>query len=121
MIFRAYLIVDRVPGTFRTLTGSQIAGFPTMNAHSQVRSIIRGGLGLTGEALRLPLLAVLSLLAPAVEVICGGLFLLGVFVSILFKVSAAGATFPFWLMIGISLGFAGFAILYHALIGLLSR
>ena len=92
-----------------------------MGARSQVRSIIRGGLRLTGEALRLPLLAVISLLAPVVQVVCGGLFLLGVFVSIAFKVSGAGATFPFWHMIGISLGFAVFVILHHALIGLLSR
>jgi hypothetical protein len=92
-----------------------------MGAHPQSGSVIRGGLRRTGEALRLPLLAVLSLLAPAVQVVCGGLFLLGVFVSIAFKVSGAGATFPFWHMIGISLGIAVFAILHHALIGLLSR
>jgi hypothetical protein len=98
-----------------------MARFSTMGAHSKVRSIIRGGLRLTGEALRLPLLAVVSLLAPVVQVVCGGLFLLGVFVSIAFKVSGAGATFPFWHMIGISLGFAVFAILHYALIGLLSR
>ena len=98
-----------------------MARFSTMGAHSRVRSIIRGGLRLTGEALRLPLLAVVSLLAPVVQVVCGGLFLLGVFVSIAFKVSGAGATFPFWHMIGISLGFAVFAILHYALIGLLSR
>jgi hypothetical protein len=78
-----------------------MARFSTMGAHSQVRSIIRGALRFTGEALRLPLLAVVSLLAPAVQVVCGGLFLLGVFVSIAFKVSGAGATFPFWLLTGV--------------------
>ena len=98
-----------------------MAPFSTMGARFQVRSIIRGGLRVTAEALRLPLLAVVSLLAPVVQVVCGGLFLLGVFVSIAFKVSGAGATFPFWHMIGISLGFAVYAILHCALIGLLSR
>jgi hypothetical protein len=93
----------------------------TMSTHSQARAIAGSSLRFGWNVVRLPLLAVLSLLAPVVQVVCGGLLLLGVFVSIAFRVSGAGAAFPFWHMIGISLGFAVFAILHYALIGLLSR
>lgn len=93
-----------------------------MNANSNsVRPIALGGLRLLWNLARLPTVAVLLLLAPAVEVVCGGLLLLGILVSIAFEVSGAGATFPFWHMIGLSLCFGVFVILYHAAIGLLSR
>lgn len=93
-----------------------------MSAHSiSVREIASGGLQLAWGIVRLPSLAVLVFLAPAVDFVCGGALLLGIFISIAFKVSGAGAAFPFWHMIGASLGFGAFAILYHALIGLLSR
>ncbi len=71
--------------------------------------------------MRLPLLAVLTLLAPIVQTVCAGLMLLGILVSFLFKLSAAGAAFPFWHMIGVSLGFGLLIVVWHALIGLLSR
>ena len=70
---------------------------------------------------RLPVLGLLLLLAPAVEWICGALLLLGLLVVFTFKISGAGAGFPFWSMIAASLGFGVFVILYHALIGVLSR
>src|SRR5882762_2051233 len=93
-----------------------------MSAHpNSVRSYATGGLRVVWNALRLPLLAVLVFLAPVVEFVCGGLLLLGLLVSIAFKVSGVGASFPFWHMIGLSLGFGAFVIVYHAVIGLLSR
>lgn len=92
-----------------------------MSAHPQVRSLASGGLRLTWGVVRLPLLAVLSLLAPLVGTVCAGLMLLGLFVSFLFKISAAGPTFPFWHGIGISLGCGAFVIVYYGLIRLLSR
>ena len=73
------------------------------------------------DVVRLPLLAVLVFLAPVVEFVCGGLLLLGLLVSIAFKISGAAAHYPFWPMVGLSLGFGLFVILYHALIALLSR
>jgi hypothetical protein len=76
---------------------------------------------LAWDLLRLPLLAVLTLLAPAVEFVCGGLLIFGILVSIAFRISGVGATFPFWHMIGASLGFGAFIVLYYGLIALLSR
>src|SRR5882762_8851882 len=93
-----------------------------MSAHpNSVRSFATGGLRLAWDVVRLPLLAVLMFLAPVVEFVCGGLLLLGLLVSIAFKISGVGVSFPFWHMIGVSLGFGAFVIVYHAVIGLLSR
>jgi hypothetical protein len=92
-----------------------------MSAHPQIRSVATGGLRLAWDVVRLPLLAVLSLLAPLVQTVCAGLMLIGVVVSIPFRISAAGPHFPFWHMIGISFGFGAFVIVYYGLIRLLSR
>ncbi len=92
-----------------------------MSAYPQIRSIATGGLRLAWDAVRLPLLAVLSLLAPVVQTVCAGLMLLGIAISIAFKISAAGPHFPFWHGIGTSLGFGAFILVYYALIRLLSR
>ena len=92
-----------------------------MSAHPQIRSIGSHSLRVAWTAVRLPLLALLSFLAPVVGTVCAGLMLLGIAVSILFKISAAGPHFPFWHMIGMSLGFGLFIVLYYALIALLSR
>jgi hypothetical protein len=68
---------------------------------------------------RVPLLGLLLLLAPLVESVCGALLLLSLLVSAAFKISGIG--FPFWPMITLSFGFGLFVILYHAVIGILSR
>src|SRR6267154_1776212 len=87
---------------------------------NSVRSTASGALRLLWNLVRVPLLGVLLLLAPVVEFVCSGLLLLGLVVSIAFKISGAGAVFPFWHMIALSLGFGVFVIVYHAAIGLLS-
>lgn len=92
-----------------------------MSAHPQIRSLATGGLRIAWTAVRLPLLALLTLLLPFVQTVCAGLMLIGIVVSIAFKISAAGPHFPFWQMIGISLGFGAFVIVYYGLIRLLSR
>jgi hypothetical protein len=73
------------------------------------------------DLLRSVVLIPLLALAPLVEVVCGGLMLLGIAVSIAFEVSSASSQFPFWRVIALSLGFGAFVIVYHAVIGLLSR
>jgi hypothetical protein len=99
-----------------------MAAFSIMSTHSlSLRSLAAGPARFAWNLVRLPLLAVLTLLAPAVEFVCGGLLVFGIFVSIAFRISGVGATFPFWHMIGASLGFGAFIVLYFALIALLSR
>ncbi len=99
-----------------------MAAFPIMSTRSlPLRSLASRPLRLAWDLLRLPLLGLLVLLAPAVQFVCGGLLVFGILVSIAFRVSGAGATFPFWHMIGASLGFGAFIVLYYGLIALLSR
>lgn len=86
-----------------------------------VRHIASGVLRRLWNLLRIPVLGLLLLLAPLVELVCGALLLLGLLVSIAFKISGAGSSFPFWPMVALSLGFGVFVILCHAVIGILSR
>ena len=85
-----------------------------------LRLELSGGARPLWYLLRIPVLCALLLLAPVVEFICGGLLLLGLLVSIAFRLSGAGADFPFWHMLALSLGVGGLVILYHGVIGLLS-
>jgi len=99
-----------------------MTAFPIMSTRSHsIRSLASAPLRFAWDLLRLPLLGLLVLLAPAVQFVCGGLLIFGIFVSIAFRVSGVGAAFPFWHMIGASLGFGAFIVLYYGLIALLSR
>jgi hypothetical protein len=84
-----------------------------------LRPIALGGLQILWELARVPILVVLLLLAPVVEVLCGGALLLGILVSIVYEISGAGGTYPFWHMILLSLGFGAFIILHYAAISFL--
>ena len=92
-----------------------------MNAYSNSAPLrVSGTLRLMWSLVRVPLLGLLILLAPLVESVCGALLLLGVLMSIAFKISSA-ANFPFWTVIALSLGFGIFVILDHVVLGMLSR
>lgn len=101
---------------------SKIAMQPSsvVNTH-RISPKFSGCLRPLGSLARASVLGVLLLLAPAVEWVCGALLLLGLLVSFAFRLSGAGGAFPFWSMIAASLGFGMFVILYHAVIGILSR
>ncbi|HEY6927023.1 MAG TPA: hypothetical protein VI653_26335 [Steroidobacteraceae bacterium] len=92
-----------------------------MSARHEFGSGASGVLRLAFEVVRLPLLAILTLFAPVIEFLCGGLLLVGLLTSIAFKISSVGPSFPFWHIVGISLGFGVFVFVYYALIRLLSR
>ena len=90
------------------------------NAHSNNASLkVFGILSPLWNLARVPILGLLLLLAPVVESVCCALLLLGLLISAAFKISGMG--FPFWPMITLSFGFGLFVILYHAVIGILSR
>lgn len=72
-----------------------------------------------GKILMFPVLATLLLLAPIVTVVCGLLFVGGIFASIIYEVSAVGPRFPFLFVMGLSLGLGLFLVLYHMLIAFL--
>ena len=83
---------------------------PALCALSRVLAIVR-----------LPLVAVLLLLEPVVNVVCGAAAVLGVLIAVAFEFSAVGPRFPFLQVTAISLSFGAFLILYHSALALLVR
>jgi hypothetical protein len=73
------------------------------------------------NAIRVPVLGVLMLIEPVVRIICSFALILGIIASVAFEISAVGPRFPFLVMLGASLGFGAFLILYEGLIALLSK
>lgn len=69
---------------------------------------------------RLPLLAALLLCKPIVRFGCGTAMILGIFVCVLFEVSAVAPQFPFLAMFALSISFGVALVLYEGLIALLS-
>lgn len=83
------------------------------------RSLFGGALRVLWNVVRAPVLIVLVFCEPIVGVVCAAVMILGVFVSIVFEISAAGPRFPFIGMMAASLGFGVFLLLYHGVIALL--
>lgn len=76
---------------------------------------------LSWNAVRLPLLAVLVLIEPAVRIVCSLALLLGVVVSIAFEFSAVGPRFPLLGMLALSLGFGVVLFAFYGLLAVVSR
>jgi hypothetical protein len=74
----------------------------------------------TWHALRLPALAFLITLLPVVQIILSSVALLGVLTAFFFKFVGA-PNFPFWGMLGTSLGCTLLLIAYYGLMRLCSR
>lgn len=86
-----------------------------------VARLSRGALGLFWQAVRLPLLSVLSLLEPVVCFVLASLAILGVVAALVWKLSATTPSFPLWGLLTFSGGALVLLALYYALIRLLSR
>ena len=84
---------------------------PALNAVARVLLVV----------VRLPVVALLLLLEPVVNVVCGVMVILGVLGAVAFELSAVGPRFPFLQVAAISLTFGVFLILYHSAIALLVR
>ncbi len=74
-----------------------------------------------GRAVLFPVVTAMLLLEPIVNAVCGCMMIGGAIVSVTFEISAAGSRFPFLQMLGLSLGFGVFLLLYHMLLALLVR
>lgn len=72
------------------------------------------------QPIRLPALAFLVILEPIASFILGALALLGILMSLFFKLIGA-PHFPFWTMLMISVSFVGLLAIYEALIKLFSK
>jgi hypothetical protein len=71
------------------------------------------------QSIRLPLFLFLLVLEPVVTLLLGGLALLGVLTALFWKLFGP-PNFPFFLMLGISLGFELALIVYRRLLRLLA-
>ena len=84
------------------------------------RALSRRVLQILWQALRLPVLVFLAILQPVVRLVLGAFALLGVLMAFFFKLYGA-PHFPFWLMIGMSVGLGMGLMGYNALLRILAR
>jgi hypothetical protein len=73
------------------------------------------------HSVRIPVLAVLVVLEPFVSIILAALTVLGVFFALFFRFLVRLPHFPFWTMLGISVGFATILMVYYGIIRILSN
>lgn len=79
-------------------------------------------LGYVGwRAIRLPLIAVLKIAEPIARFVLTAVALLGVLVAFFFKYSDAAPRFPFWLVLGLSLGCGALVVVLSAVMRQLAR
>jgi hypothetical protein len=88
---------------------------------SRGRTLTWGVLWVVWQVVRLPVLAALLVLEPFVNLVLTAFGFLGIVVAVILKLSGDLPHFPFWLVMGFSIGAILMLMAYHALIGLLSR
>jgi len=87
-------------------------------ASDLIRGILWGILWVLWQGVRLPVLLLLVILEPVVSFVLSAAALLGVLTAIFWKL-VGPPHFPFFLVLGISLGFEFALVVYHALLRLL--
>jgi hypothetical protein len=93
---------------------------PIANSRSTIAADLgRCALWVLWQSIRLPLFLFLLVLEPVVTLLLGGLALLGVLTALFWKLFGP-PNFPFFLMLGISLGFELALIVYRRLLRLLA-
>lgn len=83
-----------------------------------IQGILWGILWVLWQCVRVPTLLLLTILEPLVSVVLSALALLGVLTAFFWKL-VGPPHFPFFLVLGVSLGFELALVLYHALLRLL--
>ena len=73
------------------------------------------------QVVRLPVLAVLIVLEPFVNLILTGFGFLGIVVALILRFSGDLSHFPFWEMMAFSVGAILLLMVYHIVIGIFSR
>lgn len=76
---------------------------------------------LAWQVVRLPILALLTLLEPVVRATFSLAMVLGILATIVFELSAAGPQFEFLRMLALSLSLGVALVLYYGLLALVSR
>lgn len=88
---------------------------------SFLADLARGIFLLAVWIVRAPLLLIFAFLEPFVRLVLMGTALLGVLTAFVYRASGVAPHFPFWQMIGLSLGCVFLLAGYHALLRFLSR
>jgi hypothetical protein len=100
------------------VTASSASAFADSKAVT-AGGLLRFALWLLWQAVRLPLFLFLAILEPVVSFVLGALALLGVLTA-LFWEAVHPAHFPFFIVLGVSLGFAFLLVIYEAVLRFLS-
>ena len=85
------------------------------------QSSVTGLLRVCWLLVRMPALAVLLALEPAVNLVLTAAGVLGIATALILRLSGALPQFPFWGMLGFSVGVLLLLSAYHALLGILAR
>jgi len=73
------------------------------------------------DGIRLPVLMLLRIVEPVARFVLSAVALLGILVSFVLEFSGADPRFPFWLVLGLSLGCGALVILLNAVMRRLAR
>ena len=73
------------------------------------------------QAIRMPLLVFLMIVEPVVRFVMVAVALLGILAAFFFEFSGAAPHFPFWLILGLSLGCGALVIVLNAVMRGLAR
>jgi len=95
--------------------------FQEADEGNPLADIARGLLLLLVWIVRAPLLLILAFLEPFIRFVLMGTALLGVLTGFVYKASGVAPHFPFWQMLGFSLGCVCLLAAYHALLRFLAR
>jgi len=85
------------------------------------RTLLLRALWLLWQALRLPALALLIILEPLVAFVLSAAALVGIVIACFIKLSGDLPHFPFWGMVGSSVGCMLLLMVYHGVMQFLSR
>jgi hypothetical protein len=84
-------------------------------------TLVLGALWVAWQAIRIPVFATLVVLEPVVRFLLTAAALLGILMAFFFKLSRAAPHFPFFGMLGFSMGCALLLMVYHSIVRFLSR
>ena len=93
---------------------------PIQLALSTLKNAGRGLARFSWKVVRLPIIATLAVLEPVVRTILAGFALLGILTALFSEFVVRAPNFPFWPMIGVSVGSALLLMAYYAVMRVFS-
>lgn len=87
---------------------------------SALKQAGRGLVRFSWNVIRLPIVATLAVLEPVVRTILAGIALLGILTALFSEFVVRAPNFPFWPMIGVSVGSALLLMVYYAVMRVFS-